>query len=370
MRHDLLRVVGLVLVALRWGGSASAEQKGELWLHPDCRKLPTDKQGPFVRTGDGGLLAIGSTQAFLSSDDGKTWTERPLFPGRNATVGGERAMVRTRDGIIILGFMNEKEAVWKWNAAKSDSEPGVKLPFCIIRSLDDGKTWTDFQVLHDAWTGDTRDMIQTRSGRVIVSSMNMLHNPGRHSVLTYSSADGGKTWTRSNIIDLGGCGHHGGVTEATIEQLRDGKIWMLMRTNWDRFWEAFSEDEGVSWRVIRPSKIEASCAPGMLKRLKSGRLVLIWNRPYPEGKTSWPRVGGDNQWSEVPALNHREELSIAFSDDDGQTWSKPVVLARQKGAWLSYPHIFEHSPGVLWVTTMQGGLRVSLAEEAFAKVKP
>jgi len=365
MSHASMRKCMIGLVALVPSMNFAAE-KGPLWLHPKCTKLPTDKQGPFVRLGDGGILAIGTTEAFISNDDGKTWEARPLFqPGQNVTGGGERAMIRTRDGVVILGFMNEKEAVWKRNSQKHDGEPGTKLPTYILRSLDDGKTWQAPQKLHDAWTGDSRDMIQTRSGRVVFSSMNMLNNPGRHAVLTYSSKDNGQTWTRSNIIDLGGQGHHGGVTEATIEQLKDGRIWMLMRTNWDRFWEAFSEDEGVSWRVIRPSKIEASCAPGMLKRLRSGRLVLVWNRPYPEGKTSWPRVGGDGEWSEVPALNHREELSIAFSDDDGATWSKPVVFARQKGSWLAYPHIFEHAPGELWITTMQGGVRLSLREEDF-----
>ncbi len=138
-----------------------------------------------------------------------------------------------------------------------------------------------------------------------------------------------------------------------------------MRTNWDRFWEAFSDDGGRSWRLIRPSTIDASSAPGLLKRLDSGRLVLVWNRLYPEGQTSYPRIGGDGGWSEVPTCNHRDELSIAFSSDDGKTWSKPVVFARQPGAWLAYPFVLEYRPGELWITTMQGGIRVKLNEGDF-----
>jgi hypothetical protein len=140
---------------------------------------------------------------------------------------------------------------------------------------------------------------------------------------------------------------------------------MLLRTNWGRFWQAFSEDEGLSWRRIEPSAIEASSAPGLLKRLASGRLVLFWNRPYPEGKDSFPLMGGDGLWSEVPVSNHREELSMAFSEDEGKTFSKPVVVARREKAWLSYPRLLEFEPGELWLTTMQGGLALRLSERDF-----
>lgn len=43
----------------------------------------------------------------------------------------------------------------------------------------------------------------------------------------------------------------------------------------------------------------------------------------------------------------REEVSLVFSDDDGGTWSKPVVIARWKNGWLSYPRLFETTSGNL-----------------------
>ena len=45
----------------------------------------------------------------------------------------------------------------------------------------------------------------------------------------------------------------------------------------------------------------------------------------------------------------REELSLAFSEDDAKTWTKPVVIARQPGGGLSYPFVFERRPGELWI---------------------
>lgn len=262
--------------------------------------------------------------------------------------------------------MDREDYNFKWDRVKKDA-PGARRPTYAARSLDDGKTWQDLQKLHDEYTGAIRDMIQTRNGMVVFTSMQMFHDPGRHTVLTYASPDNGKTWRRSNIIDLGGIGHHGGATEGTLEQLKDGRLWLLIRTNWGKFWEAFSEDDGLSWRTIRPSSIAASSAPGLLKRLKSGRLMLLWNRPYPEGKTEFPLTGGDGQWSEVPVSNHRSELSVAFSEDEGATWSKPVVLARLPASkWVAYPYI-EAKPGEIWVTTMQGAARFVLREADIAR---
>ena len=106
---------------------------------------------------------------------------------------------------------------------------------------------------------------------------------------------------------------------------------MLIRTNWDVLWEAFSLDEGKSWRIVRPTKIEASSSTGLVKRLHSGRLVLFWNRLMPTGWTKYPSMGGANnknspQWSSVPASASREELSMAFSDAASRCRDAPLLL--------------------------------------------
>ncbi|MCK5758296.1 MAG: exo-alpha-sialidase, partial [Clostridiales bacterium] len=246
---------------------------------------------------------------------------------------------------------------------------GAILPTYTIRSLDDGKTWQNLQKLHNDWTGMIRDIIETRDGNIVFTSMIMRHDPGRHTVLTYTSINDGKNWISSNVIDLGGVGNHGGVTESTLVQLNNGRLWMLLRTNWGVFWETFSDNDGITWKEFKPTKIDASSAPGMIKRLKSGRLVLVWNRYYPEGKNEYPLSGGDGNWSEVPVSNHREELSVMFSDDDGKTWNKPVVIARitDKRTRLTYPQVFEAKPGEIWILTAvwAGNLRIILNENDY-----
>ena len=140
-----------------------------------------------------------------------------------------------------------------------------------------------------------RTMIQLKSGRVVLGCQDAVANPGRHVCLSYAS-----------------------------------------------------DDEGKTWKEIAPGKIEASGAPGQLRRLQSGRLVLFWNRFIDKAK----RTG------------RREQLSMAFSEDDGRTWTDPVVVAydpkkprtSSRHHRLSYPYVYEHVPGELWVTTMQGPL--------------
>lgn len=349
------------------------------WIPDKVEEMPGLKLGPFLRLGDGRILAVEGTKSLISADNGKTWEEHEIFSEpEKYTIRPERALIRTRSGVIILAFANNKEkANWNWQADIHDS-PGAVLPTYAIRSLDEGRTWQDLQKLHDDWTGAIRDMKETKDGNVVFTSMMLRHNPGHHAVVTYTTKDDGKSWIRSNVIDLGGVGNHAGVTEATIEQLKDGRLWMLMRTNWGKFWQAFSDDEGLTWSHYDPSHIDASSAPGMLKRLQSGRLVLVWNRRYPEGRHEYPLRGGDGQWSEVPASNHREALSIMFSDDDGRHWTKPVVIAKctEKMAGLklvgggkdiSYPYIFEARPGELWLSLWRGELSIKLHEDDFIR---
>src|SRR5690606_4594911 len=150
------------------------------------------------------------------------------------------------------------------------------------------------------------------------------------------------------------------------------------RTNLDYLYETYSSDDGLTWSTPRKTDIDASSSPPAFKRLKSGRLILVWNRLYPEGRTDYHRMAGDRNLAEVAASWHRDELSMMFSDDDGATWSNPVILAKNhlqapstpanawdQSKWLSYPHLFEVQPGVIWLSTGHGGLKIEFKEDEY-----
>lgn len=359
-----------------WGKLA-----GEHRIHPKAEYLEGLPMGPFAILPDGGLITVedsdDATHALISQDDGKTWEKIPIFaePGKYR-ISYERALTCTREGTVIVSFMNLLErANWNWDPEIHDS-PGAQLPNYVVRSPDGGRTWEEPQKMHDTWTGAIRDMIELRDGSVVFTSQMLLHDPGRHAVVAYASSDQGKSWTRSNILDLGGIGHHDGAIEASLVQRRDESLWMLMRTNWGYLWRAESHDGGHHWHPLGPSELDASAAPPILERLASGRLFLAWNRYHWDGTDDFPAAGGDRQWSGTRTSNNRQELSIAFSDDDGATWSEPEVVAtvvpNGDGTYprkqVCYPYVFERRPGEIWLTVWRfGAFRVRLREEDFVK---
>jgi hypothetical protein len=355
----------LILISLL-GGEGSAWQEtdfGEktILLDPRCEPLPTSLLGPFVKRNDGSVLAVDADRVMISADGGKTWQPRKLFsdPERYAC-RGERAILQTREGTLVLAFLNMKEMVFRWDQARGGPLPECRLPVYVTRSTDDGQSWEPPIMVQDGYCGALRTMIQLRSGRIVLGCQRAMSNPGRHVCFTHFSDDQGQTWQQSNVIDLGdygGYGDHGGGIEPTLVQLHDGRLWMLIRTYRGCFTEAFSENQGRTWTDIRPGEIPASGSPGQLRRLHSGRLVLFWNRFIDPAK----RRG------------RREQLSMAFSEDEGQSWTEPVVVAydpmqpgdKEPRHRLSYPYVYEHIPGELWVTTMQGPLRIKLREDDF-----
>ncbi|MEA1949827.1 MAG: sialidase family protein [Planctomycetota bacterium] len=319
---------------------------------------------PFVRLDDGSLAVVSGNALRISRDGAKTWSEpRVIYSGDGATAkssgpgipNGSGQFFKTKKGVLVVVW--REQISWKWDNKANEPDFSQKVNIWSIRSLDGGKTWQDRHKVFDGIVGHPpMKMVETASGDLVFPVQFYQPNPGRNVIRTYRSSDEGKTWQPSNIIDLGGHGHHDGALEPTMIELKDGRIWMLIRTNWDRFWEAFSDDQGRSWSAIRPSAIAASTSPGNLTRLADGRLALLWNQLYPEGKDSYERRSG--QLSDKAASWHREELSIAFSSDEGKTWTKPIVLVRQKKAWLAYPYLFEPQPGKLWIFTGQGKVKI------------
>ena len=325
----------------------------DLWTDPRCTILSSERFGPFIKLADGKILTIEDNATVISVDKGVTWSApRPMYdgqgPGRPSSSG---VIVRTREGVIVFVYMDMAGFKWIWDDDLHQVAEDVSLNVWAIRSEDEGLTWSGRQQIFEGYCGALIHMIQTSTGEIVVPIQRLLRDPDRHGICVYVSGDRGETWRHSNIIDLGGHGHHDGAMEPTLVELSDGRLWLLIRTNLGKFWSAYSSDKGLSWRVMQPTDIDASSAPAAMIRLASDRLALAWNRFYPEGATSYPLRGGDNNLSSVETSWHREEVSLAFSADDGETWSEPVVILRMKGAGPSYPHLFEPDPGELWVTT-------------------
>lgn len=339
----------LAATILGWAALSSAAENESRWVHPLCRPLKATSNGPFVELADGVVMTIDKTGMRVSKDDAVTWSEgTAVCPGIAGGPPGRQEpaafyVVRTRSGTLVAIYLDFTTYKFRWD--NSANEPiECCLEIWAIRSLDGGKTWTDRHRVLEGYNPNFFGFIQTKSGRLIATVPHLAPSPGRYVACSLFSDDDGKTWKRSNLIDLGGHGHHSGAMEPSVVELSDGRLMMLIRTHWGRFWQAFSDDGGLSWRTILPCQIESTSAPGYLLKLQSGRLALVCN-----GEAD------------------RKELVLYFSEDDGKSWTPPVVIARQKDGQISYPFMMERRAGELWITAgfAPVPLRLRVDEAAF-----
>ncbi|MFM2166063.1 MAG: hypothetical protein RIS79_434 [Verrucomicrobiota bacterium] len=319
-------------------------------LHPKASALHHTHQGPFVTTADDGVLCIDNKNALRSTDEGRTWTSTPLFADpAKFSVSNERALLRTREGVIISAWMNgvERKAPqgWHWGEASAKWTDFI-LPTYTCRSTDDGKTWEAPVKLSDPWCGCIHSLIQMKSGRLVLVGQEIIAQ-WRHATVMWASDDLGKTWQRGDVLDDGiGTHDHAGSIEGSVIERADGSLYLLLRTESGFLWEAVSKD-GLKWSGLKQTAIASvTCCPQMA-RLADGRIALLWNAP--------PRHNPKNGSS-------RAELSLAFSSDETASWSQPVIVAANytPAGRVSYPYLYERKPGELWITTMQGGLRMSV----------
>lgn len=170
------------------------------------------------------------------------------------------------------------------------------------------------------YNGSQMEYQRLASGRLLVPHGSYLPfakavpPTGRHETVVEYSDDGGANWLLSASKLTSPCyeGYNGsneGACEPCFEELRDGSIWMLMRTQAGCLYESISKDNGTTWSQAAPTRFRTSTGPANLLRHRDGRLVLIWNNcelpPKHEG---------------VGVYGGRDALHMVISSDEGHTW--------------------------------------------------
>jgi predicted neuraminidase len=106
---------------------------------------------------------------------------------------------------------------------------------------------------------------------------------------------------------------------------KDGSIWMLIRAR-GGIGEATSYDKGYTWTNEKDSGIGGPCARFCIRRLKSGRMLLINHHDF---------VGRNN-------------LKAMVSEDEGATWKGFLLLDERTP--VTYPDMTEDNDGNIYVT--------------------
>ncbi len=114
-------------------------------------------------------------------------------------------------------------------------------------------------------------------------------------------------------------------SEPVAADLGGGKIFMLIRTSTDYFYQAVSEDGGETFSEMEISPFHGTNTTAFLLPLSDGRLLALWNntQPLPEEdheaqKPPLPQSIKIGYWEDV--FTNRDAAHAAISEDGGKTW--------------------------------------------------
>ncbi|SHJ33087.1 sialidase-1 [Tangfeifania diversioriginum] len=252
----------------------------------------------------------------------------------------------------ISGF-SEKDMLW-W-ASKPGMKPTETGQFVLVKSTDDGLTWSDpinitEQIKDPAW-----QLLFQGPGRGITLNDGTLVFPAQfkadigqkaldggqytaHSTIVYSK-DGGETWQI-------GTGAKPNTTEAQVVQLADGSLMLNMRDDLNRRVKdetngravAVTSDLGKTW-TIHPSSNSALPEPNCMASLIAADVEL----------------NGEKQqilfFSNPNDKEARINMTIKTSFDGGHTWpeTNQVLLNENPGFGYScMTMVDENTVGILY----------------------
>lgn len=329
--------------------------------------LRASPPGKAIVTLPGGELCIlymvsGKHCASIRSiDGGVTWSEpRVEFEFRNPA--GVPVVLVDREGELHAFMLVLRGA---------GRTPTVDYFYDIWHAATrDGRSrWSDPKRIFEGYVGALNGVLQLESGRIVlpqqfwVPGLRSEPPTGSHVVTTSTSDDGGRSWRLSPARLTSPChsgyiGSNYGATEPVAVQLRDGRVWMLIRTQTGFLYESFSPD-GVEWSEARPTRFRSSNSPANLLRLPDGRLVVFWNNCENPS-----RVDGEAVYTT------RDALHVAISGDEGRTWkgyreafrdpnrNRPPPRRGDRGT--AYPFSTATRDGKVILATGQGQGRIAL----------
>lgn len=275
-----------------------------------------------------------------SGDDGESWTDPALAidPDRDGPV-------RAFDPQVWLDPDGRLWVFWAQAIGHDGSVAGVWT--VTTESPDDpAPRWSKPRRLTDGIMMGKPTVLSTGEWMLPASTWRRTD----HSARVVVSSDSGKTWSVR-----GGCQIPPSMRvfdEHMIVERRDDALWMLARSNTGRLLESVSRDRGRTWPVARPGSIEHPSARFFIRRLASGRLLLVKHH----------------------GTRARKRLTALLSGDDGATWSDGLLLD-ERGT-VSYPDGVQAEDGRIYIiydrnrTSDREILMAIFTEEDVARGRP
>ncbi|WP_235941469.1 sialidase family protein [Paenibacillus puerhi] len=229
----------------------------------------------------------------------------------------------------------------------------------VMSSPDNGHTWTEPVPLVEGdqgGRGPVKNKPITLADGTIAAPASL--EPAWDAFVDLS-ADGGRTWTRSEPVPLpedrsGFLGK--GIIQPALWESSPGIVHMLARSTAGAIYRSDSTDGGRTWSLAYATSVPNNNSGIDLVKLADGMLALVCNPTRPEpGKLKGPRT----------------PLVLLLSRDNGFTWggetlidegdkqySYPAVIA--KGQELHVTYTWKRERIAYWKTTVHRMSRIDL----------
>ncbi len=309
----------------------------------------------IVRAANGRLWAVwygggdgegpeNYVMAVTSGDDGRNWSDLKL-------VADGEGLVRTYDPTLWLDSEGRLWLIYAQSYSWWDGRGGV---WAIVAENpgDENPRWSKPRRIGDGIMMNKPTVLA--SGEWLFPIAGWGHKPvndptsDRFIPDKYLQWDESKTGAhvylsrdKGETFELLGTAHVPEVRfeEHMIIEREDRSLWMLVRTQYG-IGESISTDRGKTWSPGQPSSIPHLAARFFIRRLDSGRLLLVKHNP--DMDTAWLEAGEvEGSWKQ------RSRLTAYLSDDDGQTWHGGLIIDERLA--VSYPDGVQAPDGKIYL---------------------
>lgn len=239
-------------------------------------------------------------QVAISDDGGLTWKEQHFNSVLIEPVC--QASIRRYSWIAD----GERSVILFSNPASEKA----RVNMTVRASLDDGSTWpgqrvlcagpsaySDLAVLSNSLIACLYESGQknpyekitfARFGLRSLSGLQEVSLAGTFKppvIVGVPPADAGRGLIRVSETEIRHYGGRGAKTylvssEPSIIELRDGRLWRLIRCAQDNHYESFSEDDGQTWTKPVPSPFYGTITMPDIGRLRDGRIIYYQSRHF------------------------------------------------------------------------------------------
>lgn len=268
----------------------------------------------WLTGGDNEAAPVTYNVLTRSRDGGFTWTSEPFLVIDSLP----EKKIQTMDGQLWVDPDGKLWYFWQ----QVDRNPGAKQMLSVWAIVCDDPdaeklSWSKPSFITPGFLRNQPTVL--KDGRWILCAYDGIDKHYRYT----ESRDKGKTWSRK----IGGERYPSeNCDETMLVEQKDGKLSMLARCarNVGKLAESVSADGGKTWTKATLTEIPNPASRFVIKRLRSGRLLLV------------------NNWDSKERIN----LCAALSEDDGKTWKYRLVLDSRV---CSYPDAVQGKDGEIYI---------------------